>query len=137
MRAYHLICSISARLHVAPSDFHSHVSTGLCPFIPSSHLTKEGEKLERNLVGWTLIMTALSISLDELAVGFSIGLIDVPVALTILLIALQAFIFTFLGLAFGSKFKRFLGEWSEKVAGIVLGLLGFWIIIEAVLKLYK
>ncbi|WP_279306858.1 manganese efflux pump [Paenibacillus pseudetheri] len=54
--------------------------------------------------------SALSISLDELAVGFSIGLIDVPVALTILLIALQAFIFTFLGLAFGSKFKLFLGE---------------------------
>ncbi len=81
--------------------------------------------------------SALSISLDELAVGFSIGLIDVPVAFTILLIALQAFIFTFLGLAFGSKFKRFLGEWSEEVVGIVLGLLGFWIIIEAVLKLYK
>lgn len=80
-------------------------------------------------------MTAVSISLDELAVGFSIGLVGVPVALTILLIALQAFIFTFLGLTFGSKFKRFLGEWSEKVAGIVLGGLGFWIIIEAVLNL--
>jgi manganese efflux pump family protein len=82
-------------------------------------------------------MTALSISLDELAVGvgFSIRFIDVLVELTILLIALQAFIFTFLGLTFGSKFKRFLGEWSEKVAGIVLSLLGFWIIIEALLKL--
>jgi manganese efflux pump family protein len=95
----------------------------------------EEEKLERNLVGWTLIMTAVSISLDELAVGFSIGFVGVPVALTIIFIALQAFIFTFLGLTFGSRFKRFLGEWSEKVAGISLGLLGFWIIIEAVLKL--
>jgi putative Mn2+ efflux pump MntP len=96
---------------------------------------EEEEKLERNLVGWTLIMTAVSISLDELAVGFSIGFIGVPVALTIIFIALQAFIFTFLGLTFGSRFKRFLGEWSEKVAGIALGLLGFWIIIEALLKL--
>jgi putative Mn2+ efflux pump MntP len=96
---------------------------------------EEEEKLERNLVGWTLIMTAVSISLDELAVGFSIGFVGVPVALTIILIALQAFIFTFLGLTFGSRFKRFLGEWSEKVAGIVLSLLGFWIIIEAILKL--
>lgn len=41
----------------------------------------EEEKLERNLVGWTLITTAFSISLDELAVGFSIGLVGVPVAL--------------------------------------------------------
>jgi putative Mn2+ efflux pump MntP len=96
---------------------------------------EEEKKLERNLVGWTLIITAISISLDELAVGFSIGLIGIPIALTIFLISLQAFVFTFLGLTFGSKLRPFLGEWSEKVAGTVLGLLGIWIIIEAVLKL--
>lgn len=93
------------------------------------------EKLERNLIGWTLIVTALSISLDELAVGFSIGLIGVPIALTISLVALQAFIFTFLGLTFGSKLKRYLGEWSEKLAGIILGLLGLWILIDAIIQL--
>lgn len=93
------------------------------------------EKLERNLVGWTLIVTALSVSLDELAVGFSIGLVGVPIVLTIMLIAVQAFIFTFLGLTFGSKLKRYLGEWSEKLAGVVLGLLGVWILIDAILHL--
>jgi putative Mn2+ efflux pump MntP len=96
---------------------------------------EEEEKLERNLVGWTLIMTAISISLDEFAVGFSIGIVGVPLDLTIFLISLQAFVFTYLGLTFGSKLRPFLGEWSEKVAGVVLGLLGIWIIIEAVLKL--
>lgn len=95
----------------------------------------EEEKLERNLVGWTLILTGLSISLDELAVGFSIGLVGVPVALTIVLIALQAFIFTFVGLTFGSKLKPYLGEWAEKLAGIVLGLLGLWILIDAIFHL--
>ncbi|MFD1676457.1 manganese efflux pump MntP family protein [Alicyclobacillus fodiniaquatilis] len=95
----------------------------------------EEEKLERNLVGWTLILTALSISLDELAVGFSIGLVGVPIALTIILIALQAFVFTFLGLTFGSKLKPYLGEWAEKLAGIVLGLLGLWILIDAIIHL--
>jgi putative Mn2+ efflux pump MntP len=94
---------------------------------------EEEEKLERNLVGWTLILTALGISLDELAVGFSIGLIGVPIVLTIILIALQAFIFTYLGLAFGSKLKPYLGEWAEKLAGIVLGLLGLWILIDGVI----
>jgi putative Mn2+ efflux pump MntP len=95
----------------------------------------EEEKLERSLVGWTLIVTALSISLDELAVGFSIGLVGIPIVLTIVLIALQAFVFTFLGLTFGSKLKRYLGEWAEKLAGIVLGLLGLWILIDAILHL--
>jgi len=96
----------------------------------------EEEKLERHLVGWTLILTALSVSLDELAAGFSIGLLGVPVALTILLLALQAFTFTLLGLTFGSKVKQYLGEWSEKMAGIILGLLGLWILIEAVVRLF-
>ncbi|KPV45723.1 hypothetical protein AN477_00695 [Alicyclobacillus ferrooxydans] len=93
----------------------------------------EEEKLERNLIGWrTLVVTALSISLDELAVGFSIGLIGVPAALTIVLIAAQAFLFTIIGLTLGGRLKRYLGEWSEKLAGIVLGLLGIWILIDAI-----
>ncbi|SHJ74554.1 Putative Mn2+ efflux pump MntP [Alicyclobacillus tolerans] len=95
----------------------------------------EEEKLERNLVGWTLIITALSISLDELAVGFSIGLIGVPVVLTIILVALQAFLFTIIGLTFGSRLKRHLGEWAEKFAGIVIGLLGLWILVDAIAHL--
>lgn len=94
---------------------------------------EEEEKLELNLFGWALILTALSISLDELAVGFSIGLVGVPVALTIVLIALQSFLFTFLGLTFGSKIKSYMGEWSEKMAGIVLGMLGVWILIESLM----
>ncbi|MCL6547663.1 MAG: manganese efflux pump MntP family protein [Alicyclobacillus sp.] len=93
---------------------------------------EEEQKLARNLVGWTLVVTALSISLDELAVGFSIGLIGVPVILTIVLVAVQAFVFTFLGLTFGSRLKRYLGEWAEKWAGIVLGLLGLWITVDAI-----
>lgn len=98
---------------------------------------EEEEKLERDLIGWSLIVTALSISLDELAVGFSIGLIGIPVILTIILIALQAFVFTFLGLTLGSRLKPYLGEWAEKLAGTVLGLLGVWILIEAVYMLIR
>lgn len=98
---------------------------------------EEEEKLGRNLVGWTLILTALSISVDELAVGFSIGLIGVPVVLTIVLIALQAFVFTLLGLTFGAKLKPYLGEWAEKLAGVVLGLLGLWIVADAVVHLIR
>lgn len=97
----------------------------------------EGERLQRNLTGWTLLLTALSISVDELAVGFSIGLIGIPVGLTIVLIALQAFVFTSLGITFGSKFKRFLGEWAEKLAGILLALLGLWILGEAVIHVLR
>ncbi|MHB1627851.1 MAG: manganese efflux pump MntP [Bacilli bacterium] len=90
---------------------------------------------KRRLVGWTLILTALSVSLDELAVGFSVGLIGVPIVLTIILIALQSFLFTVIGLAFGAKLRPYLGEWAEKLTGMVLLLLGLWIGIEAVVAL--
>lgn len=96
------------------------------------------EKLERELIGWTLIITVLSISLDELAVGFSIGLVGVPIMLTIILVALQAFVFTFMGITFGARLKQYLGEWAEKLAGVVLGLLGLWILSDATLHfLYR
>lgn len=97
----------------------------------------EEEKLERELVGWTLVLTALSISLDELAAGFSIGMIGVPVAWTIVLIAVQAFLFTLVGLTFGSKLQHYFGEWAEKFAGLVLGVLGLWITFEAVVHLLR
>jgi putative Mn2+ efflux pump MntP len=37
-----------------------------------------------------------------------------------------------IGVTFGSKLKRFLGEWAEKVSGIVLGLMGVWMLIEII-----
>jgi putative Mn2+ efflux pump MntP len=95
------------------------------------------ERKEKDLVGWTLILTALSVSLDELAVGFSIGLVGVPVTLTIILIACQAFIFTLIGITFGARLKPYLGEWSEKLAGTVLGLLGVWLAVSAVVHLLR
>jgi putative Mn2+ efflux pump MntP len=91
---------------------------------------EDTHKLERKLVGWTLVGTVISISLDEFTIGFSIGLIGVPIVLTLILIALQSFVFTSLGLTFGSKLKPFLGERSEKLAGTVLGLLGLWILVD-------
>jgi manganese efflux pump family protein len=98
---------------------------------------EEEEKLDGNLVGFALVITALSISVDELAVGFSIGFVGVPIVLTIVLIALQAFAFTLAGLTFGSQMKRYLGEWAEKLAGVVLGLLGIWILIDAIVHMVR
>lgn len=95
----------------------------------------EGQ-VEKRMMGWSLVVTAISISLDELAVGFSIGLVGVPVVLTIFLVAVQAFVFTFIGLTFGASLRRYLGEWAEKMAGIVLGLLGLWIFLDALLYVF-
>jgi len=85
--------------------------------------------LGRPLVGWPLIAVAIGISLDELAVGFTAGLMQAPLTLTIILIAVQSFTFSMLGVTFGAKLRPYLGEWAEKASGVVLGLIGVWMLI--------
>ncbi len=86
--------------------------------------------LGRPLAGWPLLAVAIGISLDELAVGFTAGLMQAPIVLTIVLIAIQSFTLSMIGVTFGAKLKPYVGEWAEKASGVVLGLIGVWMLIE-------
>ncbi|MBD3919048.1 manganese efflux pump [Paenibacillus sp. PR3] len=92
---------------------------------------------EQSMDVWPLIAVAIGISLDELAVGFTAGLMQAPIVLTIILIATQSFAFTMIGVTFGAKFKPYLGEWAEKASGIALGLMGVWMLLENIALLYN
>ena len=78
--------------------------------------------------GLALVALGISISMDELAIGFSIGLAGVPVAVVIVAIALQAFLAAQLGLALGAKIGERWRERAERVAGIALILLGAYLL---------
>ena len=80
--------------------------------------------------GLALIALGLSISLDELAIGFTIGLAHLAVTTVIAAIALQAFIAAQLGLAIGAKIGEHWRERAEQAAGIALILLGAYLIGE-------
>jgi len=82
--------------------------------------------------GLALIGLGISISLDELAIGFSIGLSGLPTIAVIVAIALQAFIAAQLGLALGAKIAERWRERAERLAGIALILLGVYLIAEQV-----
>ncbi|SDW70033.1 Putative Mn2+ efflux pump MntP [Alicyclobacillus hesperidum] len=108
------------------------MAVGLWQFV---HEGDESEPRHASqLAGWTLLITAVSISLDEFAVGFSIGFLHIPVLLTMALIALQAFIVTWFGLKFGARLRPYFGEWVEKLPAVVLGLLGVWMLIDAFVR---
>jgi len=74
--------------------------------------------------GRQLLLTGLSVSLDELAVGFSLGVLRVPLGPALGYIAVQASAVTFLGLALGRRWGSRLGDRAELVSGAVLALLG-------------
>ena len=92
----------------------------------------EEEKASRltSSLGLALIALGISISLDELAIGFTIGLAHLPVTAVIVAIALQAFIAAQLGLAVGARIGERWRERAKQVAGIALILLGAYLIAE-------
>ena len=92
----------------------------------------EDEKASRFTTsrGLALIALGISISLDELAIGFTIGLAHLPVVAVIVAIALQAFLAAQLGLAIGARIGERWRERAERAAGIALILLGACFITE-------
>lgn len=80
------------------------------------------------------ILLGVSISLDELAVGFTFGLLRLPVALVIILIAGQAFVAAQLGIRLGTRLSDRLREGAERLAGAALAALGLVLLLEKVLS---
>jgi putative Mn2+ efflux pump MntP len=79
------------------------------------------------------VLLGLSISVDELAIGFALGLLRVPVALVVALIAVQAFAVTQVGLRLGHRLGERLREGAERVAGLALTGLGVVLLVERIL----
>lgn len=92
-------------------------------------LSREGDgeasgQLLARISGLAILGLGLSISLDELAIGFVLGLVKAPFLLAIVLIAAQAFVVSQLGFRIGSRVKDAFREASERLAGVALLLLG-------------
>lgn len=93
----------------------------------------EGEDEELGALGRATGIAAiglgLSISLDELAMGVSLGLLHLPVVPALVLIGLQALVASQLGLRLGSRIGERGRERSEKAAGVILLLLAAFLLV--------
>ena len=70
--------------------------------------------------GLALVALGISISLDELAMGFTIGLLRLSIWLAVVLIGAQAFVVSQLGLRLGTRLNASLRERAEQLAGLAL-----------------
>ncbi|MGP8000126.1 MAG: manganese efflux pump MntP family protein [Streptosporangiaceae bacterium] len=98
---------------------------------------KDGQEKASRLIsnrGPALIALGISISLDELAIGFSIGLAHLPVIAVIVAVAVQAFVAAQLGLAIGAQIGQRWRERAEHLAGIALILLGAYLVAQQLLQ---
>jgi manganese efflux pump family protein len=98
---------------------------------------KEEEQARRLLSahGLALLGLGLSISLDELAIGFTLGLAGLPVVAVLVAIPVQAFLAAQLGLALGARVSDRWREYTERTAAVLLILLGVWYALPGVARL--
>jgi len=83
--------------------------------------------------GLALLALGISISLDELAIGFTIGLLRLSIALAVIVIGAQAFLVAQLGLRLGSRLGESARDRAELVAAVALIGLGVLILAEKLL----
>ena len=80
--------------------------------------------------GWAAVVLGLGISVDELAIGFGVGLLRLPFLLLIVLIAVQAFIAAQLGMRIGSRVADNTRETAGRIAGLLLILAALLLVAE-------
>jgi manganese efflux pump family protein len=80
--------------------------------------------------GLAVLGLGISISIDELAIGFTIGLLHFPVLVILVLIGIQTFVLTQLGIRLGQRIGERVREGAERLAGVALAALGVVLLAE-------
>lgn len=70
--------------------------------------------------GWLQLLLGLSISIDEVAIGFSLGLLGLPLGLVCIVTGLQALVACQVGLRLGHAVGERFRENAERAAGLAL-----------------
>lgn len=86
--------------------------------------------------GLAVIGLGIGISLDELAIGFSLGLTHLPTVAAVIAIVVQAVVAVQLGLNLGARVGERARENIERLAAVVLIVLGVTLAVTHLLKMH-
>ena len=114
------------------------VAFGLLAFVAQGMLRsafkKENNEYERKdpTRGLTLVMLSVATSIDALAVGFSLSMLDISIWTPAIIIGVVAGVFTTVGMQLGGKIStaKYLSRYAEVLGGCVLLLIGLNILRE-------
>jgi putative Mn2+ efflux pump MntP len=100
------------------------IGLGLFMLRPQQDDDEKSLSLLARTRGLAALGLGVSISIDELAIGFTIGLLKFPVLVILVLIGIQTFVLTQLGIRLGQRIGERIREGAERLAGVALALLG-------------
>ena len=117
---------------------------GLILLAVGLHTVREARHRENEVQRFALdslrgiILAGLGISMDEIAIGFPLGALRLPIAAVLGAIAIQTFLVTMGGILIGRKINQRLGKQTSRLAGIAAGaaflLLRSYLILERLLS---
>jgi len=85
---------------------------------------EEGDQRRLELLararGLAILVLGLSVSLDELTIGFSAGLLGLSLLVTVIWVGVQAFLATQLGVRLGARLGEKIRERAEWIGGVAL-----------------
>ncbi len=96
---------------------------------PRSYSFKEGKSIiekqdDSYRQSWgNMLLLGISVSIDALTVGFSLGTFKMPVFITVIIMGMVAAIMTLLGFLGGRMFSRLVGSYAQMAGGLVLAAL--------------
>jgi len=96
---------------------------GLNMIRQSVHPESRGQSFDPTR-GWSLVALSVATSIDALAVGVSLGLIRIEIFTPAVVIGCTALVMTFTGIRLGDRVGTHLGQWAERIGGIVLMIIG-------------
>lgn len=102
---------------------------GLKMIWESGHVEAKGKYYDPT-TGWSLIGLSVATSLDALAVGVSLALVQVSILRAAIIIGLVAFCITFVGVKVGNRIGFYAGKWAERAGGGVLIVIAFNVLLQ-------
>lgn len=85
-------------------------------------------KIDHPLRGFSLLLLATSVSVDALAAGFSMGMMDVDLVRLSFILGTVILMIGLVGLGLGHRLGQYIGKRAELVGGIVLISLGLHVL---------
>lgn len=117
------------------SSYDHWIAFGLLAFVGGKMVYESVkiESAEKNLdPSNLLILLALAVatSIDALAVGITLSLLDTPIAVDATVIGLVTFVLSYAGVAIGKRFGHFFESRIEVFGGLILVAIGVQILVE-------
>jgi putative Mn2+ efflux pump MntP len=78
--------------------------------------------------GWKLVFLSVASSLDALAVGISLAMVNMQILHSVLVVGIVSFVMTLLGMGVGQRIGALWGRRAELLGGLVLIFIGMKIL---------